>query len=89
LKDKEHSGQSKKFEDAELQVLLDENSTRTLKELAEASNKSVFNCLHIMGQIQKESKWIPHKFELAIKNRLIICTSFSSQKEAVFVSNYI
>jgi len=54
LKNEKHSGQSKKFEDAELQILLDENSIRTLKELAEVSNKSVSDCLHVMGQIQKE-----------------------------------
>jgi len=38
LKDKERSGQSKMFEDAELQALLDENSARRLEELAEALN---------------------------------------------------
>jgi len=32
--------QSKKFEDAELQALLDENSARTLEKLAEALNVS-------------------------------------------------
>jgi len=32
LKDKECSGQPKKFEDTELQVLLDKNSVQTLEE---------------------------------------------------------
>jgi len=40
LKNTERSGQAKKFQDAELQALLDENSTRTLEELAEALNVS-------------------------------------------------
>lgn len=34
LEDKERPGQSKKFEDTELQALLDENSCRTQQELA-------------------------------------------------------
>jgi len=54
LKDKERSGQPKKFEDAELQVLLNENSAWTLEELAEALNvdKSIVsNCLQAVGKI--------------------------------------
>jgi len=43
LKDKERSNQSKKFEDAELQALLNENSVRMLEELAEALNKSTIS----------------------------------------------
>jgi len=38
LKDKECSGQLKKFEDAEFQASLDENSARTLENLAKALN---------------------------------------------------
>jgi len=37
------------------------NSVRTLEELAEALNvdKSIVSdCLHAMGKIQKESKWV-------------------------------
>jgi len=39
LKDKEYSGQPKKFEDAELQTLLDKNSARTFEEFN--VNKSI------------------------------------------------
>jgi len=39
LKDKERSSQSKKFEDTELQALLDKNSARTFEELN--VNKSI------------------------------------------------
>jgi len=44
LKNKERSDQPKKFKDAELQVLLNENSPQTLEKLAEALNvnKSTF-----------------------------------------------
>lgn len=69
LKDKERSGQPKKFEDAELQALLDEDSAQTLQELAEALNvgkSTVSDRLRAMGKIQKEGKWVPHELsELA------------------------
>jgi len=51
LKDKEHSDQLKKFEDAELQTLL---KTRTLEKLVEALNVgklTISDCLHAMGKI--------------------------------------
>jgi len=54
LKDKECSGQPKKFKDAELQILLDKNSSQTLEELAEALNvgKSIVSDrLHAMRKI--------------------------------------
>jgi len=59
LKDKERSSQSKKFEDAELQALLDENSTQTFEELVKALNvgkSTVSDRLHAMGKIHKEGK---------------------------------
>jgi len=61
-------------------TLSDENSARTLEELVEALNigKSiVFDRLYAMENIQKEDKWVPH--ELAIQNRLTICTSLISR----------
>jgi len=56
LKDKKYLDLSKKFENAELQILLDENSARTLEESAEALNDSliVFDYLHTMRKIKKE-----------------------------------
>jgi len=69
LKDKERFGQLKKFEDAKLQM--DENSVRTLEELAEALNVSksiVSNRLHAIEKIKKQNKWVPH-FEI-IQNYL-------------------
>jgi len=54
---------TKKFENAELQALLDKNSTQMLKELAEALNVDkliISYCLHAMGKFQKESKWVFH-----------------------------
>lgn len=77
LKDKERSGQPKKFEDAELQALLDENTVQTESELAEALNvdrSTVGKRLHAMGKIQKEGKWVPHKLsERDIERRFSTC----------------
>ena len=49
----------KKFEDAELQALLDEDSTQTLKQLAKAlgvDQGSISKRLRAIGNIQKEGK---------------------------------
>ena len=51
LKDKERPGQPKKFEDTELQALLDENPSQTQTELAleiNVSQQTVFRRLHAM-----------------------------------------
>lgn len=72
-KDKERWGQAKKFEDEELQEILDRNPARTLKKLAgllDVRQNTVSKCLKAMGKIQMEGKWVPHKLpELAIQNR--------------------
>jgi len=61
LKDKERLGQPKKFEDAELQELLNENLARMLEDLAQILNvgkSTVSDRLHAkMGKIKKEGKY--------------------------------
>ena len=69
--------------------MLDENSlsNQTLEELAKALNVSksiVYDCLHAIGKIQKESKWVLHELsKLAIQNRFnhLHFIAFLSQKE--------
>lgn len=59
--DKERCGG---FENAELEVLLDEDDTKTQDQLAEALNTSrqfISKRLHAMGKIQKDGKWVPHE----------------------------
>ena len=54
--DKKHGQSSKKFEDVELQTLLDEDDSQTQKQLAEqlgVSQQATFNRLRKMGKIQK------------------------------------
>lgn len=90
LNDKERPGQPKKFEDEELQALLDEDNTQTEKQLAAALNvdeSTVSRHLHAMGKIQKEGKWLPHELsESAIQNRFNIAVSlFARQKKKSFL----
>lgn len=77
LKDKERPGQPKKFGDAELQALLDENPCQTQEELAvqlNVSRATVSNRLHAMGKIRKLGKWVPHQLsEKQLEARLTAC----------------
>ena len=64
LSDREHPGQRLKFEDAELQALLNENSAQTQKELADqlgVMQAAISKQLHAMGKIHKEGRWVPHE----------------------------
>ena len=66
LQDKEHGKPSKRYEDVELQALLDEDDSQTQKQLAEqlsVSQQAVSNRLREMGKIQKTGKWVPHELD--------------------------
>jgi len=62
---KEHEKPPKKYEDLELQALLDEDNLQTQKQLAEqlsVSQQAVSNRLREMGKIQKViGRWVPHE----------------------------
>lgn len=77
LEDKERSGAPKKFEDADLQELLDENATQTQKELAIELNvdrTTIGKRLHAMGKIRKLGRWVPHELsENQLKSRITTC----------------
>lgn len=63
IKDKERSGQPKKFEDHELEAILNEDPNRTLNDLAQILNvtqTAVSKRLQSMGMTQIEGKWVPH-----------------------------
>jgi len=90
VNDKQRSGQPKKFEDTELQALLNENSAQTLQELSAVLNvtlMAVSKRLHAMGKIQKKGQWVPHELtENAIANRLNISISLlARQKKKSFL----
>jgi len=62
--DKEHRKPPKKYEDVELQALLDEDDSQIQKQLAEqlsVSHQAVSNRLREMGKIQKVGRWVLHE----------------------------
>ena len=62
--DKEHGKSPKKYEDVELQALLDEDDSQTQKQLVEqlsVNQQAVSNRLREMGKIQKIGRWMPHE----------------------------
>lgn len=64
VQDKERPGQPTKFEDAELQAILDENATLSENKMAEMLNvnqTTISRRLYALGKIRKEGKWVPHK----------------------------
>ncbi|KAG5316943.1 MOS1T transposase, partial [Pseudoatta argentina] len=66
LEDKERSGAPKKFEDKELEQLLDEDPSRTLSELGkilQVDESTVSKRLKGLGMIQKQGHWVPYELK--------------------------
>ncbi|EGI70038.1 Mariner Mos1 transposase, partial [Acromyrmex echinatior] len=65
VEDKPRSGQSKKFEDKELEALLEENQNQTQEELAESLGvtQAVSARLRTMGIIEKQGNWVPYELK--------------------------
>ncbi|GBP85996.1 Mariner Mos1 transposase [Eumeta japonica] len=74
---KERPGQPKKFEDVELQGLLDVDSCQTLQEFATSlavDLSTVRKRLKTMGMIQKQGYWVPYELiPRDIERRLLTC----------------
>ncbi|XP_018404587.1 PREDICTED: tyrosine-protein kinase receptor torso-like [Cyphomyrmex costatus] len=69
--DKERPGQSKKFEDKEVEALLDEDPSQT-QELAKSLNvdrSTIFRRLKAIGMIQKQENWVPYEMKPTIVKR--------------------
>lgn len=63
LKDKLRENRPKKFENHQLQTLLDDDDTQSQTALAEqlgVTQRAISIRLHAMGKIQKVGKWVPH-----------------------------
>ena len=66
VEDKPRCGQPKKFEDGELEALLDEDPTQTQEELTDTSGvteHAVSERLKSMGMIQKQGNWVPYELK--------------------------
>ncbi|UYV71019.1 hypothetical protein LAZ67_8001425 [Cordylochernes scorpioides] len=77
LIDKERGGRPIKFEDAELEALLDEDSSQTQEELAETlavTQQAISNRLKVMGMVQKQGNWVPYELKSGnIERRICTC----------------
>ncbi|UYV71885.1 SETMAR [Cordylochernes scorpioides] len=74
-----------KFEDAELQALLDDDSTQTQEKLAkqlQVSQGSVSLRLNSLRMTQKLSRWVPHELsERQQERRLVTCEVLLARHE--------
>ena len=72
LEDEERLAQPKKFEDKELEALLNEDCCQTQEELAEylgVTQVAVSKRLKAAGYIQKEGNWVPHELKPRVVER--------------------
>lgn len=66
VEDKERPGQPKKFEDAELEELLDQDPCQTQQELAGSlgvTQQAISVRLENMGMVQKQGNWVPYELK--------------------------
>lgn len=77
LGDKERSGAPKKFEDEELEELLNQDSCQTLAELAKSlrvDDTTVSKRLKALGMIQKQGHWVPYELKPRdVERRFLTC----------------
>jgi len=76
VEDKSRSGQLKKFEDKEVEALLEEDQSQTQEELAESLEvtQAVSVRLREMRMIQKQGNWVPYELKLRnVERRFFTC----------------
>ncbi|UYV78412.1 SETMAR [Cordylochernes scorpioides] len=75
--DKERGGRPIKFEDAELEALLDEDSSQAQEELTETlgvTQQVILTRLKVMGMVQKQGNWVPYELKPGnIERRICTC----------------
>ena len=90
VEDKSRSGQPKKFEDKELEALLEEDQSQTQEELAESSGvtqQAVSVRLRTMGMIQKQGNW-PYELKLRnVERRFLTCEQLIQRQRKGFASD--
>ena len=77
VRNEERGRPPKKFEDAELQTILDGDDSLSQKQMAAMLNvaqQTISDRLKAMGKIQKCGKWVPHELnERQMENRKTTC----------------
>jgi len=93
VRSEERGRPPKKFEDSELQALLDEDDAQTQQQLADqlkVTRESISIRLKAMGKIHKVGKWVPHELnerqQKKPKNHLRN-TAGQAQKKVISPSN--
>ena len=89
VEDKERSGRSKVYKDAELEALLDEDSCQTQKELAltlRVIQQTISYRLKSLGMIQKQGNWIPYELKPLNADFSHVKCCLSGINERVFAS---
>lgn len=69
IEDKERPGQPKKFDDEELEALIEQNASQTIQDLADSLNvthAAVSKRLKTLGKIQKHGKWVSNAKKTSI-----------------------
>ena len=88
VEDKPRSGQPKKFQNKELEALL-EDQNQTQEEFAESlgvTEQAVSARLRAMGIIQKQGNWIPYELKPRdVERRFFTCEQLKDNKEKVFL----
>jgi histone-lysine N-methyltransferase SETMAR len=77
VEDKERPGQEKKFEDADLEALLDTDPSQTQEEIAEAlgvTQQAISHRLRSLGMIRKVGNWVPYELRPRdVERRFFAC----------------
>lgn len=85
IEDEEHPGAEKKFEDTELEALLDEDPCQTQEELAETlevDQSTVSRRLKQLGMIQKQGNWVPYELKPRdIERRFFTCEQLLARQK--------
>ncbi|KAG5318572.1 MOS1T transposase, partial [Pseudoatta argentina] len=85
LEDKERSGASKKFQDKELEQLLDEDPSQMLSELGkilQVDESTVSKRLKGLGMIQKQGHWVPYEL-------LLLCIWWDQQGVIYYIHDKV
>ena len=89
LEDEERPGQPQRFEDEELEALLDEDCFQIQEELAESlgvTQAAISKRLKAAGYIPMQGNWVPHELKprkvLHVRN-----AAETPQKEVIFASD--
>jgi len=90
VENKPRSGQPKKFEDKELEALLEEDQTQ--EELAESlgvTQQAVSVRLRAMGMIQTQGNWVPYELKSRdIERRFFACEQLIQRQQRKGFSDF-